>query len=212
MTFFLQHQTYPPLLLVFFRDSENEQSVSLSPLVDSNGVLRAKECLRRTKWPFETKHLIILPSKHRAVELFLVYRQKNSSKRCEVHIKIVHSKFRIFGLRSAFRTVNHICVTLRLLNNSESPQMSDLPVDQVTSEVRPITNTGVDYYGPFEVKLFRRHVKNWVSLFTCLGVQKVHLELVDSLDTTACIHIHCTMRTAQYDYYCWQWNELCWKG
>ena len=65
--------------------------------------------------------------------------------------------------------------------------MSDLPTDRLTSNVRPFTNSGVDYFGPFEVKMFRRTVKKWVCLFTCLSVRAVHLELVDSLDTSACI-------------------------
>ena len=65
--------------------------------------------------------------------------------------------------------------------------MSDLPVDRVTSEVRIFTNTGVDYFGPLEVKLFRRTVKKWVRLFTCFSVRAIHLEIVDSLDTAACI-------------------------
>ena len=37
----------------------------------------------------------------------------------------------------------------------------------------------VDYFGPFEVKMFRRTVEVGV-LFT-FGVRAVHLELVDSL-------------------------------
>ena len=65
--------------------------------------------------------------------------------------------------------------------------MSDLPTHRVTNNVRPCTNTGVDYFGPFEVKMFRGTMKKWVCLFTCLSVRAVHLELVDSLDTEACI-------------------------
>ena len=35
--------------------------------------------------------------------------------------------------------------------------------------------------------MFRRTIKKWVCLYTCLSVRAVHLELVDSLDTKACI-------------------------
>ena len=47
--------------------------------------------------------------------------------------------------------------------------------------------TVVYYFGPFKVKIFRRTVKKWVCLFTCLSVRAVHLDLADSLDTTSCL-------------------------
>ena len=168
--------------------SSNSKIVSLSPFIDSNGVLRAKGRLRRTNLPFETKHLIILPSKHRAVELFLSYQHKIfHQERVEYIRNEVQKKFWIFGLRSVLRAVKHNCVTCRLFTSGKTPQMSDLPTHRVTNNVRPFTNTGVDYFGPFEVKMFRRTMKKWVCLFTCLSVRAVHLELVDSLDTEACI-------------------------
>ncbi|XP_075263346.1 uncharacterized protein LOC142354894, partial [Convolutriloba macropyga] len=168
--------------------SSNSEIVSLSPFIDSNGVLRAKGRLRRTNLPFKTKHPVILPSKHRAVELFLSYQHKIFHHEGVEYIRNeVQKKIWIFGLRSALRAVKYNCVTCRLFTSGKTPQMSDLPTHRVTNNVRPFTNTGVDYFGPFEVKMFRRTIKKWVCLFTCLSVRAVHLELVDSLDTEACI-------------------------
>ena len=125
--------------------SSNSKIVSLSPFIDSNGVLRAKGRLRRTNLPFETKHPIILPSKHRAVELFLSYQHKIFHHEGVEYIRNeVQKKFWIFGLRSALRAVKHNCVTCRLLTGRKTPQMSGLPTHRVTNNVRPFTNTGVD--------------------------------------------------------------------
>ena len=168
--------------------SSNSKIVSLSPFIDSKGVMRAKGRLRKADLSFETKHPIILPSKHRAVELYLNFQHKVFHHEGVEYIRNeVQKKFWIFGLRNALRAVKHNCVMCRLFTNSKTPQMSDLPTDRLTSNVRPFTNSGVDYFGPFEVKIFRRTVKKWVCLFTCLSVRAVHLELVDSLDTAACI-------------------------
>ena len=51
------------------------------------------------------------------------------------------------------------------------------------NNVRPFI--GVDCFGPIEIKIFRRTVKKWVCLFTCLSVRAVHLKLVDFLDTAS---------------------------
>ena len=140
--------------------SLNSRIVSLSPFIDANGVMRAKGRLERANLSYETKHPIILPSKHRAEKLYLNYQHKVFQHEGVEYIRNeVQKRFWIFGLRNALRAVKHNCVRCRLFNNSKPPQMSALPVDRVTSEVRPFTNTGVDYFGPFEVKLFRRTVE-----------------------------------------------------
>ena len=168
--------------------SSSSKIVSLSPFLDSQGVIRAKGRLRNANLTFEAKHPIILPSKHRAVELYLNYQHKIMHHEGVEYIRNeIQKRFWIFGVRNALRAVKHNCVKCRLFSSSKPPQMSDLPVDRVASEVRPFTNTGVDYFGPFEVKMFRRTVKKWVCLFTCLSVRAVHLELVGSLDTSACM-------------------------
>ncbi|XP_075264725.1 uncharacterized protein LOC142356827 [Convolutriloba macropyga] len=133
--------------------SSNSKIVSLSPFIDSTGVLRAKGRLKRTNLTFETKHPVVLPSKHRAVELILSYQHKIFHHEGVEYIRNeVQKKFWIFGLRSALRAVKHNCVTCQLFTSGKTPQMSDLPTDGVTNFVRPFTNTGVDYFGPFEFK------------------------------------------------------------
>jgi hypothetical protein len=66
--------------------------------------------------------------------------------------------------------------------------MADLPRDRVTPSKPPFTYTGVDCFGPFEVKRGRSTVKRYGVLFTCLTVRAIHIEVAASLDTESFIN------------------------
>ena len=61
--------------------------------------------------------------------------------------------------------------------------MADLPAARITPDKPPFTNTGIDYFGPFLVKLKRSLVKRYGVIFTCLAVRAVHIEVASSLET-----------------------------
>ena len=121
--------------------SLNSKIASLSPFLDANGVIRAKGRLRKSNLTFESKHPVILPSNHKAVELFLNYQHTKFHHEGVEYIRSeIQKRYWIIGLRNALRSVKHNCVRCRLFSNSKPPQMSDLPVDRVTSDVRPFTH------------------------------------------------------------------------
>jgi hypothetical protein len=66
--------------------------------------------------------------------------------------------------------------------------MADLPRDRVTPSKSPFTYTGVDCFGPLEVKRGISTVKRYGVLFTCLTVRPINIEAASSLDTESFIN------------------------
>ena len=65
--------------------------------------------------------------------------------------------------------------------------MAELPEERLVAS-NPFTNVGVDYFGPFIVKIGRRQEKRWCCLFTCLTIRAVHIEVVPKLDSDSCLN------------------------
>ena len=68
-----------------------------------------------------------------------------------------------------------------------APVMTDLLEERLDASTT-FTNVGVDYFGPFIVKIGWRSEKRWCCLFTCLTMRAVHIEVVPKLDTGSCLN------------------------
>jgi len=162
---------------------------SFDPIL-TNGLLRVGGRISRANLPEETLHTVILPKGCHVSRLVLRY----------VHLCVWHggrnhmlSKLRtrwwIIQAPAAIRRVIRNCVGCRKQRARVGEQkMSDLPEDRLTADNPPFTSTGVDYFGPFEIKRGRSVVKCYGVMFTCLAARAVHLEVADSLDTSSFIN------------------------
>ena len=67
------------------------------------------------------------------------------------------------------------------------PVMADLPEARLGYEAPPFIHSGVDYFGPIQVRHSRKTEKRYGVLFTCLTTRAVHVEVAHSLDADSCI-------------------------
>ncbi|TKS64949.1 ATP-binding cassette sub-family A member 2 [Collichthys lucidus] len=76
------------------------------------------------------------------------------------------------------------CVECRLWRSTPvAPMMADLPAARLRINKPPFWSTGVDCFGPYTVKIGRRHEKRWGIIFKCLDSRCVHLDLLPHMDT-----------------------------
>ena len=100
---------------------------------------------------------------------------------------ILQQEFWIVGLRNALRKIKSICIKCRHRNANPIHQpMADLPGERLDEHVFPFTHTGVDYFGPIEVKFLGRTLKRWCCLLTCLTTRAVNIDAAQSLNTESC--------------------------
>ena len=141
--------------------------------------------------PFDFKHPIILSGKHMISKLILL----------DLHLKNLHSgrkhilslsrdKFWITKGKKLAKSIIQNCFICKRQNaKPKAPMMPNLPKERLSFNEQPFTHTGIDYFGPINVKLTRKTRSNqathkrYGALFTCLTTRAVHLELASDLST-----------------------------
>lgn len=170
--------------------SKSSSIYKLWPFMDQNAVVRKRSRLSAAPWiSDETRYPVILPRQHLITFLLTdwFHRRFRHANR-ETIVNEMRQRFEIPKLRSLVAKVSRHCMECRIHRAiPHAPPMAPLPKVRVTPYVRPFTFVGVDYFGPVLVKIGRSHSKRWVALFTCLTIRAVHLEVVHSLTTEACV-------------------------
>ena len=96
-----------------------------------------------------------------------------------------HQNFWIVYGRSLAKKLIRDCAICRKLSQPlHTTLMADLPPERIMPFSPPFSVTGVDLFGPFNLKYGRnKSIKAWGALFTCATVRAIHLEIVESLST-----------------------------
>ncbi|XP_058816339.1 uncharacterized protein LOC131679620 [Topomyia yanbarensis] len=160
-----------------------------SQVLDNEGVLRMDGRLANSKEiPVDKKYPIILSRSHEVTQkLIQHYHEEFGHANSETVFNEMRQRFQIAKMRTAIQQVVSKCIWCKVHKcRPRSPRMAPLPVERVTSNLRPFSSVGLDYLGPVEITVGRRKEKRWVAVFTCLAIHAVHLEVVHSLTTESC--------------------------
>ena len=163
---------------------------ALAPLIDDEELLRVGGRLANSSLSKFQQHPIIVDSKDQLIIKY-VKHMHISLCHCGPSLLLCYTgiKMHIVGARRLTRTVCSSCITCRKRAPAPQPQlMGQLPSARVTPTTA-FTHTGVDFAGPFTLKLGHTRrpvkVKAYICVYICLTYKAVHLEVVSELTTSA---------------------------
>ena len=180
-----QHPSRPTKISI----SKNSNLLPLNPEL-SQGLLRVGGRLQKANISEESKHQLILPRHHHVVDLILRHVHQKCGHQGRNHVLAeLRKKYWVIKAGLAVKNLVRKCIICRRQNvRASSQMMADLPSSRVKSDVPPFTFTGIDYFGPFEVKQGRSMKKRYGVIFTCMSSRAIHIEIAESLDTSSCIN------------------------
>ena len=157
--------------------------------MDEEGTTRLKGRLRLSDLSPQAKHPVLLSSKHPLVILLLRHADEDTHHDGPEYVRsILQQESWVLGSRNALRSIKHNCVKFRKVAAQPiQRKTAHLPKERVDGCWFPFQITGMDYFGPLEVKILRKATKYCCCLLTCLTIRAVHIEVFEGLDTDACM-------------------------
>lgn len=165
----------------------------LAPFIDSEGILRVGGRLKNSTLSDNAKHPIILPSSHPiSSRLIDYYHIKYLHAGPQLLQSILNQHYWILNVRNLIRSRIFKC--LKCFRNKPTiiqPHMGDLPSARISPTDRAFLKTGIDYAGPFLIKVNKlrrtQQVKIYLCVFVCLATKACHIEVVSDMTSDAFI-------------------------
>ena len=156
--------------------------------MDEEGTIQLKGRLRRSGWNPPARHRVLLSLKHLLVIMMSRQAFEATYHKSNEYVRsILQLELWIMCLRNALRSIKHQCVNCtKVAAQLIQLEMVD-PEERVYGFSQPFQNSGIKSFGPFKVQFPRRIMKNRCSLFTCLPTRTVQIEVVDGLNSDACL-------------------------
>ena len=145
--------------------------LSFTPYSDKNNVIRVGGRLDRAKLPYEVRHPIILPQKHRLTELIVdCYHRLENHGGVDHVLAAIRNKFWIIHGRQEMKQSKRRCQKCKREGAKGAQQLlSELQTETMTPMQPSSYHASVDYFGPITVRLTRNTTaKRYGALFTCI--------------------------------------------
>ena len=157
---------------------------SFTPTIDTVGILRVGGKLQHASIPEFAKHPVILsPESQLATMIIREIHERLGHASTERTLHELRQQFQVLQPRASIQRVIKKCFQCKRRDSMpDPPLMGPLPASRLQSHLPAFSNVGIDFFGPFSLTIFRRKVKRYGVMFTCLDCRAVHIEVAHSLD------------------------------
>jgi transposase len=166
---------------------------SLFPFIDERGIIRSESRLVKVDFlPYDTRCPIILTAESNFTKILVasVHRDREHPVSIDAAKAKLKEGFHILGLDNLLSSIRSHCRECRATRAQPYEQrIATLPKYRFEQPLGAFSKVGLDFAGPFELKVGRaiRRKKHYILLFTCLQVRAVHLEVTPAMDTNAVV-------------------------
>ncbi len=162
----------------------------LRPIVKDEGLLRCDSQLKSSSClPWETKYPVILTRNSQVTKLITKdYHERSGHAGTNYVLTQLSTRYWILAARELEpiqERENECAECKRWRAKPVNPVMAPLPELRARKSLRAFSETSVDIGGPYITKQGQGKTRQryYLCVFTCLGTQAVHLEVVFSLST-----------------------------
>lgn len=164
--------------------------ISLTPFLDTDGIIRVGGRLDNSLYDYHVKHPILICSKHHITKIIF----------SKFHIDLLHAGpqslltnirqmyWPLGGRNLSKLTVKKCIKCFKYKCQNVQPIMGQLPTTRTHLEF-PFLHCSVDYAGPVFIADRKgrgcKLIKSYLCIFVCLAVKAVHIELVTDMTKEA---------------------------
>ena len=168
------------------KEKPNNLKKQLGLYLDADGLLRCQGRIDQATMISESERRPVLISKNEKFTHLMIEKvhKQNLHSGVSQCISQVRHKYWVPHGRAAVKSVIQSCLVCRRHEGGPYKLLSMPPLPgKRIREATPFCRTGLDYLGPLHIRTKDGTQKVWVSLFTCLVVRAVHLELILDMTT-----------------------------
>ena len=170
----------------------------LNVSIDETGHMRCYGRICNAELPTSTVNPILLPRDDYFTELIIRDTHTDTLHAgTSQTLSSIRQSYWIPQGRVTVRKILKRCAICKKIEGgpSKTPRFPDFPAERVRKS-KPFSYSGMDYFDPLYVRNHDDIVKVWISLFTCMSVRAVHIEV--ARDMTAEQFLHCFRRSTAH--------------